>query len=89
MSHEWCQHFRLGGLGNALGAFLAISFTLCVAFDLLFPGFAMYAAWEKLLPGFTWISVASFLLGLVETFAYGWYAAVIFVPLYNCFRGIN
>lgn len=76
-------------LGNALGLLLAISFTLCVAFDLLFPSFAMYPVYIKLLPGVTWLSWTSFALGLVETFAYGWYVALIFVPLYNYFRGQN
>ena len=47
----------------------------------------MYPAYIKLLPGVTWISWTSFTLGLVETFAYGWYIALVFVPLYNFFRG--
>lgn len=74
-------------LGNALGTLLAVTFTLCVAFDLAFPSLAMYPAYIKLLPGVTWISWTSFTLGLVETFAYGWYIALVFVPLYNFFRG--
>lgn len=72
-------------VGMSLGLFLAITFTLCVGFGLLFPGATMYQAWLPLLPGFTWLSLPSFLLGLVEAFAYGWYAAVIVVPLYNLF----
>tara|TARA_R110002167_G_scaffold66983_1_gene189362 strand:- start:2669 stop:3007 length:339 start_codon:yes stop_codon:yes gene_type:complete len=72
-------------LGTSLGLFLAITFTLCVLFDLLFPGQAMYQGWLQLLPGFTWLSWPSFLLGLVESFAYGWYIALIFGPLYNFF----
>ncbi len=74
-------------LGMTLGTFLAITFAICVAFDLLFPSHAMYPAWIKLFPGVTWISWPSFALGLVESFAYGWYVALIFVPLYNYFRG--
>lgn len=61
--------------GMSLGLFLAITFALCVAFDLLFPGLAMYETWLKFLPGFTWLSWPSFFLGLVESFAYGWYVA--------------
>ncbi len=71
--------------GLSLGIFLAITFVLCVAFDLLFPGLAMYQTWLKLLPGFTWLSWPSFFLGLVESFAYGWYVALVFAPLYNFF----
>ena len=71
--------------GSALGTFLAITFVLCVLYDLWFPEAAMYEVWLKLLPGFTWLSWESFLLGLVESFAYGWYVAFIFGPLFNFF----
>jgi len=72
-------------LGISLGLFLALTFAVCVAFDLLFPHLAMYPAWIRFLPGFTWLTWPSFLLGLVETFAYGWYVALVFGPLYNFF----
>jgi len=71
--------------GMSLGIFLTVTYTLCVGFDLLFPGQAMYQTWLRLLPGFTWLSWQSFLLGLVESFAYGWYIALIFGPLFNIF----
>ena len=57
-------------LGMSLGVFFAATFVLCVGFDLLFPGMAMYETWLKLLPGFTWLSLPSFFLGLAESFAY-------------------
>ncbi len=72
-------------LGWSLGLFLAITFTLCVAFDLIFPSVAMNKAWLPLLPWVTWISISGFLLGLVETFLYGWFVALIFAPLFNYF----
>lgn len=72
-------------LGLSLGLFLAITYVLCIGYDLLFPGQAMYQSWLRLLPGFTWLSWGSFLLGLVESFAYGWYVALIFGPLFNLF----
>ena len=71
--------------GHASSLFLAITFAVCVAFDLLFPSHAMYQAWQKLLPGFEWISWKSFLLGLIESYGYGWYFTFIWVPLYNVF----
>ncbi len=62
----------------AIGGFLAISFVACVAWDALFPRWAMRGAWAPFLPGFEWLSVGSFFLGLAETFAYGfWFALVI------------
>lgn len=72
-------------LGMSLGLFLAITFSLCVGFDLLFPHYAMHGAWHDLLPGFVWISWGAFALGLIETFLYGWFAALVFGPLYNLF----
>lgn len=71
--------------GHATSIFLIVSYVLCVLFDLLFPGMAMYEAWEPLLPGFTWLSWPSFFLGLIESYAWGWYIAVVWVPLYGRF----
>lgn len=71
--------------GMSLGLFLMITFALCVGFDLLFPKYTMYQTWLRLLPGFTWLTWSSFLLGLVESFAYGWYIALVFGPLFNFF----
>lgn len=73
----------LGAAGQATALMLAISYTLCVIFDLLFPEHAMYRAWQDLLPGFEWISWGSFFLGLIESYAYGWFFMVIWVPIYN------
>jgi uncharacterized protein DUF5676 len=74
-------------LGLALGVFFVITFILCVCFDLVFPGQAMYQSWMKLLPGFTWLTWGSFVIGLIESFAYGFYIALVFCPLYNFFNG--
>lgn len=71
--------------GLSLGIFFMITFALCVGFDLLFPGQAMYQTWLRLLPGFTWLTWPSFLLGVVESFVYAWYVALIFCPLFNFF----
>ncbi|MDA8252964.1 MAG: DUF5676 family membrane protein [Rhodospirillales bacterium] len=72
-------------LGLALSLFFAITFLLCVGYDLLFPGLAMYHNWLRLLPGFTWLSWGSLLIGLIDSLAYGWYIALIFAPLFNYF----
>lgn len=77
------QGLSLAAVGHATSVFLAITFVLCVAFDLLFPSHAMFKVWQDLLPGFQWISWGNFLLGLVETYAFGWYIALIWVPVYN------
>lgn len=76
---------RLVALGHTASLFLAITFTLCVAFDLAFPQMAMFEAWQKLLPGFRGLEWKSLLLGLAESYAYGWYFALVWAPLYNFF----
>lgn len=73
----------LVAFGLSLGLFLTITYVLFVSFDLLFPSQAMYPNWQYLLPGFTWLTWPSFLLGLVESFAYAWYVALVFCPLFN------
>jgi hypothetical protein len=77
---------RLDGkvLGAATATFLAFGYMLCVLFDLLFHQ-DMYRLWVSLLPGFTWISLGSFVLGLVEVIVYGVFFGLVFAPLYNFF----
>lgn len=71
----------------AVGSFLAISFVLCVLYGLIVPtSWQMYPAWERFLPGFTWLSLGSFCIGLFESFVYGFYFGYVFVPLYNLFN---
>ncbi len=67
------QRVRNLPMSIGLGAFLALSYVVCTVWDGLVPSQAMHGAWEALLPGFTWWSWSSFYLGLVETFAYGFW----------------
>jgi len=73
---------KISTAGWSLGGLLAISYVLCVIWDTVFPGLAMYPVWEKLLPGFSW-SAIGLTVGFIEALAYGFYVAVIFVPLFN------
>ncbi|HBY96735.1 MAG: DUF5676 family membrane protein [Ardenticatenaceae bacterium] len=73
---------RITTVGWSLSVLLLVTYVLCVLWDLLFPGWAMYRVWQVLFPGFGW-SLGGFLIGLVETVVYGFYAAVVFVPVYN------
>ena len=84
---ETLSRLPLATLSVSLGLFFAISFTLCVLFDLAMPSMAMRDAWMPFLPGFTWLSLPSFLLGLIESFAYGLYTGLVFGALFNlCVR---
>ncbi len=78
------RHLRFTPVALSLGLFLAITFTLCVIWGLIFPGqVSMQRALEVVFPWFTWLSWGSYFVGLVESFLYGVYAAAVFVPLYN------
>ena len=77
-------------LGMAMGLFFVISYVLCVLVYLVFPDVGSgHALLTLLLPGFKLLSLGTFLLGLVESFIYGWFVALVFGPLYNFFAARN
>ena len=68
----------------SLGIFTAISFVLCVIYGLIVPpSLHMHQFLEAVLPAFKWLTVWGFFLGLAESFLYGVYAGLVFVPIYN------
>lgn len=68
----------------SLGLTGAVSFVACVAWGLATPqSVHMHPLLEMILPGFHWLSVGSFFLGLVESFLWGVWGAVVFVPIHN------
>jgi 2TM family of unknown function (DUF5676) len=71
---------------KSLSSFAAISFVLCVCYGLVAPP-ALHSGWllEALLPGFKWLSVSSFGLGLIESALYGAWAGALYSWLYNYF----
>jgi len=69
----------------SLGIFFAISFILCVLYGLVVPPrlHGMSSFLEAVLPAFKWLTFGGFILGLVESFLYGAYVGIVFVPIYN------
>lgn len=69
----------------SLGLFLAISYILCVLYGLAVPArmHGMSAFLEAVLPAFKWLTFGGFILGLIESFLYGVYIGLVFVPIYN------
>jgi hypothetical protein len=72
-------------LGMTLGSFLVITYVLCVLFGLFMSERGFHLLFAQLIPGFTWITWPSFFLGLLGSFFFGWYVAVLFAPLFNFF----
>jgi hypothetical protein len=78
---------RLVPLGLTLSSFLLVTYLLCIIFGLIAPDrFHMHEAWAPLLPGFEWLTPQGVLFGAIGSFLYGWYIAVLFVPLYRLFH---
>ena len=72
--------------GLSVSSFLAISYVLCIVGYLIAPATAVrHEALAILLPGFSLLSWQTFLIGLVESYAWGWYIALVFGALYNFF----
>lgn len=68
--------------GWTLSLFLLVTFLVCVGFGVIAPDWAhMHKAWAPLLPGFEWLTLPGFFAGAVGSFAYGWYIAILGVPL--------
>lgn len=87
MSDTTSAPLRIIPLGLTLSTFLLITFVICVAFGMLAPQqFHMHEAWAPLLPGFEWLTPTGFLFGAIGAFAYGWFIAIVFVPLHRFFH---
>ena len=69
----------------SLGLFTAVTFILCVLYGLVVPkklhGMSVFL--EAVLPAFKWLTFGGFVLGLIESFFYGAYIGIVFVPIYN------
>ncbi len=86
IAHQAAAHtLPVLALGMALSLFLVISYLACIM-TYLIPGIPTgHAMLTIFLPGLTVLTWPNFLLGLVESFIWGWYVALIFGPLYNFF----
>ena len=75
-------------VGLSLSLFLTISYVLCVIGYLVLPGLPIeHSALAIFLPGFALLTWRSFVLGAIESFAWGRYFALIVCPLFNFFAG--
>jgi hypothetical protein len=70
-------------LAFSLSAFFAITFLLCVAAGFFVSGLGSHALLQ-FFPRFSWTD-AGIHHGLIESLAYGFYAAIVFGVLFNFF----
>lgn len=72
--------------GLSLSLFLPISYVIYIIGYMALPGLPVkHEALAIFLPGFELLSWQTFLIGLVESYAWGWYVALVFASLYNFF----
>lgn len=68
----------------SLGLFGAVTFLVCVVYGLIVPEpLHMTGFLESVLPGFRWLTLGGFAIGLGESFLYGVYTGLVFTPIYN------
>lgn len=68
----------------SLAIFTTVTFIVCVIYGLIVPeSLHMHEFLEIALPGFKWGSLSGFFVGLVESFLYGAYTGLVYVPIYN------
>ena len=79
--------FKLKTWFWTLGLLCMQTFILCVLWNVFAPKPIYIRMLETFLPGFKWLTVGSFILGMGESFFYGAYVAVAFVVLHNFFHG--
>ena len=71
----------------SLAIWAAFSYVFCVVYGLLTPsGVHMSAFLLQVLPGYELQSWRGFAVGLIQSFLYGAYAGIVYVPIYNFFH---
>ena len=85
MTLDRSPQIPITALGLSLSAFFAITYLLCIASGLIVPDWGLHQPWLQFFPGFEWLTIRGFLIGLVEAVVYGWYVAVVFGALFNFF----
>lgn len=73
----------------SLAIWTAFSYVFCVIFGFLTPsGVHMSAFLLQVLPGYELHSWQGFFLGLIQSFLYGAYGGLVYVPIYNLLHRI-
>lgn len=68
----------------ALAVSAALLYLLCIAYGVANPaGGHMREFLAITLPGFEWLTVKGFVVGLVKSFLYGALVGLVYVPIYN------
>jgi len=83
--HHPLALLSIEAVGWSTSLFFLITYLLCIASAVVLPDWKWHEPWLQFFPGFEWLTITGFLIGFGESLLYGWYVALIFVPLYNFF----
>jgi hypothetical protein len=65
----------------------ALLYLLCIAYGLTNPASGHMREFLTIaLPGFEWLTVKGFVIGLVKSFLFGALIGVVYVPIYNALQ---
>lgn len=79
---EWLSENWVFLLAVALSA--SVLYLLCIAYGLTNPASGHMREFLTIaLPGFEWLTLKSFAIGLAKSFLYGALAGLVYVPIYN------
>lgn len=85
MNTDTCD-LRAIPLALSLGSFLIVAYLACIALALIVPDRGLHAPWLQFYPGFAW-TFGGILVGLIESFVYGFVSGLVFAPIFNFFNG--
>ena len=71
-------------LGLSLGTFLVLWYLACLVAAIFIPDRGLHQAWLQFFPGFVWTPLGM-LIGVVESFVYGFFPGLLFAPVANFF----
>ncbi len=70
--------------------YITFLFTICFVYDLFVPQFLnMSMIWKILLPGFSDLTLQSFLIGIFDIIVYSFYSASIIASVFNYFEKVK
>ncbi|MCH9809379.1 MAG: hypothetical protein K0U74_16765 [Alphaproteobacteria bacterium] len=76
---------NISQLGYSLSIFFVATYLFCIALGVIVPDWEMHKPWLQFFPGFEWLTLQGFVIGLVESVVYAWYVAIVFGVLFNFF----
>ncbi len=85
MTTETCS-LRPVPMALSLGSFLVVGYLACLTLSLVVPDRGLHSPWLQFYPGFAW-TWQGMLIGLVESFVYGFVSGLVFAPIFNFFNG--